>query len=235
MNVIRLHGEIGERFGAEYELAVSTVREAFTALCAQLEGFEDAVRAGAFRITRTKREDVTELDEETLDLAIVECTIDVYPAMAGAKNGLTKILLGLTIVAVAVIAAPAAAAGASSFLGASMGASVGFLGLTFGTVATFGAMIAFGGAAMLFAPSPKAQNATDSERTDSYILNTPINASQQGLPIPLIYGRVLTGSLVVSSAMTIEQLLQSGETFDIDDVYAGYGFGSWPNTDVNLV
>ena len=232
MNTVYLHGELGEVFGSEYRLAVRSVREVFVALGTQLDGFEDMVREGAFRIVRTRNGDETEVDDTLLDLGMSETRVDVYPAMAGAKSGLGKIVLGIAIVGLAVVAAPAAigaiGAGGASF-GAAMGAGIGFLGITYGGIAAFGVMMALGGVAMMFAPSPKGMSSEQADQKSSFIISAPVNSQAQGGPIPLIYGFVLTGSIVGSSELTIDQMLQSGTSYDVDNVYEQYGFPSYPN------
>ena len=230
MNVVYLHGELGEVFGSEYRLAVRSVREVFVALGTQLDGFEDMVREGAFRIVRTRNGDETEVDATLLDLGMSETRVDVYPAMAGAKSGLGKIVLGIAIVGLAVVTAGAAAAPGAALLGTggAMGAGIGFLGITYGGIAAFGVMMALGGVAMMFAPSPKGMSSEQADQKSSFIISSPQNTQAQGGPIPLIYGYVLTGSIVGSSELTIDQMLQSGTSYDVDNVYNQYGFPSYP-------
>jgi predicted phage tail protein len=216
LNTIRLHGDLGEQFGSEYELAVDTTREAFTALCSQLDGFEDIVRAGYYRITRTKKSDVTELDEDLIDLRLTECVIDVYPVVAGAASntakGIGKIIAGIALIAVAIF--------------------VPFLAPYAADLIVAGAAMALGGVAMLLAPAPKAAKAA--EKTDSYTIGSLQNTMQQGGAVTLIYGHVLIGSTVISQEITIDQLLGSGQTYDVDNIFTEWGFPNFPNTSNHL-
>jgi predicted phage tail protein len=216
MNTIRLHGSLAKHFGKEYRMDVQNVREAFIALCSQLEGFEARVRKGAFRIVRRKGQDETGIDERTLDLNGQDCIFEIYPAMVGGKSGVGKVLLGMAIIGIAIVAAPGAIAaigvGGASFSGA-MGAGIGFMGLTYGGIAAFGAMMAFGGLAMMFAPSPHAQKTTGggaADNTSSFIVQGPVNTMYQGVSVPLVYGETITGSGVIRSALVIDLFLISG-------------------------
>lgn len=228
MNTIYLHGELGEEFGREFRLDVRSVREAFMALGAQIEDFEERVREGAFRIIRTRNDDQTEVDENLLDLGMSETRVDVYPAMAGAKSGLGKIVLGIAIIGLAVVTSGASLAGTMSAFGTSLGAGIGFMGITYGGIAAFGVMMALGGISMMFAPSPKGVKAEQADQKSSFIISSPQNTQAQGGPIPLVYGYVLTGSIVASSELTIDQLLQSGSSYDVDNVWDGQGFPFYP-------
>lgn len=236
MNTVYLHGELGEKHGTCFPLAVKTVREAFHALAVQLEDFEEDVREGAYRIVRTRNGDETEVDEQLLDLGMSDTRVDIYPAMAGAKSSLGKIVLGIAVIGAAVVTAGMAAAPGVALLGTggAMGAGIGFLGLTYGGIAAFGVAMALGGVAMAFAPSPKGLSSEAAAQTSSFIISSPVNSQAQGGPIPIIYGYVLVGSIVGSSELTIDQLLQSGSTYDVDKVYSDYGFGSYPRTSNQL-
>lgn len=231
MNKIVLHGSLKETFGGPFCMDVGSVREAFYALSSQLEGFERAVIEGAFRIVRRKRKDRTKIDKDLLDLGCNDCVIDIYPAVVGAgKGGLAKIVLGIVVIGAAIVTAGMAApAGAALFgAGGAMGMGIGFMGITYGMLASFGVMMALGGISMLFAPSPNASGAKMAENQSSYILSGPINSTAQGGPVALNYGKSLVGTTVISSEITIDQLLAAGETYDADVNYAGYGFGDYP-------
>jgi predicted phage tail protein len=57
--------------------------------------------------------------------------------------------------------------------------------------------------------SPKPKKPDDSAREDktSYYFDGPVNTDMQGVPVPLIYGRILCGSHAISAAVTIDQLM----------------------------
>jgi predicted phage tail protein len=229
MNVIRLHGSLEKHFGAEFEMDVSTAREAFIALCSQLEGFEARVRKGAFRVVRSWSNFKVGLDETTIDLRADNCTFHIYPAMVGSKSGLGKVLIGVAIIGLAIATSGASLGATAAAFGASMGASVGFLGITYASIATFGAMIALGGMAMMFAPSPKAQKASAGAKDESsFILNGPVNTPYQGGPVPLLYGEFLAGSLTISSEITIAQLIGAGGSYSSSTAWNGIGFPNYP-------
>jgi predicted phage tail protein len=227
MNTIRLHGTLAEEFGRTFKMDVSSAREAFFALCSQLEGFEQRVREGAFRVVRRKNNYRIGLDETTLDLRAINCTIEIYPAVIGAKGGVFKVIIGVAIIGLAIALAPVTGGGS---LVAALSSGIGFLGITYGGIALFGAMLAFGGLAMMFAPSPKANKVSASAAAEdsSFVVNGPQNTMLQGVAVQLVYGETITGSIVVSSEVTIAQLIVAGGSYTASTAWADSGFGSWP-------
>ena len=66
-----------------------------------------------------------------------------------------------------------------------------------------------GGVAQLLAPdvdSGDPQTYEKPEAKASFLFNGPVNTAEQGGPVPLVYGRVITGSHVVSSGLSTEKI-----------------------------
>lgn len=104
------------------------------------------------------------------------------------------------------VAGTAAAAGGSAFaLGA---ATAGGLAGVMGTVAAIGsAVIVMGamyGLQQLFQPSqPKINDPSAASGGDhgSFLYNSPPNVTEQGHPIPIVYGQCRTGGTVISAEL----------------------------------
>ena len=56
------------------------------------------------------------------------------------------------------------------------------------------------------APSADATEVTRAEERPSFIYNGALNSAAQGAAIPLVYGTHMTGSLVISRGVTVEEL-----------------------------
>jgi predicted phage tail protein len=112
---------------------------------------------------------------------------------AGGDNGILQIVIG----AVAVIAAFFTAGGSLAALGASQGAM---------SVAMAGAAMMVGGVVQLISASVMSGSSDDNERKDrtNRYFDGPINTSSQGVPVPLIYGEVITGSQPISVNIGIQ-------------------------------
>ena len=61
--------------------------------------------------------------------------------------------------------------------------------------------LAAAGVSQLLAPEEE-----DQKKNDSFTMSGPTNIYEQGYPIPLVYGRVITGTLLVSGSVDIEDI-----------------------------
>jgi predicted phage tail protein len=72
-----------------------------------------------------------------------------------------------------------------------------------------GASLVLGGVAQLISPQPKIsslERGKEAARLESFSFSGIVNTSQQGLPVPIIYGRAFVGSAVLSSGLDVAQL-----------------------------
>lgn len=179
MTMILLSGSLAQRFGREHpkNLETGTTREAFSALKNTVDGFEDFIRDSARRGQRyaifRNRENVGE-DRFTMSGAT---EIRIVPVISGSKRG------GLlqTIVGVVLIVA--------SFI-------PGFQALM-----PIGIAMTLGGVVQMLSPVPKSpsqQEQAGTENKPSYLFNGAFNSTQQGLPVPVVYGEMLVGSSVIA-------------------------------------
>lgn len=189
MREIHLHGSLAE-FGDVFTLDVCTAAEAIRALCVQLEGFAERVREGAWQVVRGSPDTGLHLGEDSLWMGLGRAReVHILPAIAGAgsSNGVGKVLLGAVMIGAAFVTSGATAA---IYLGAA------------------GAGMMVAGVAMMLSPTPDTKSYEDKGKEDasSFLFNGPVNTSHQGVPVPLIYGEVITGSTVVSAGMTTERI-----------------------------
>jgi predicted phage tail protein len=159
--------------------------------------------------------------------------VPVIAGSSSSKGGVTKIVVGIVIAVAAVYTAGAAAAvtaSAAASQGAAAGSvamgelaatgvtagglsgalsasafSVAGMSVTFGQIAAFGAMMAFNGISQMLSPHPQNNTAgsTAADPNPSYAFTGPVNTAKQGGPVPLIYGEIEAGSIVVSSGLDV--------------------------------
>jgi len=108
-------------------------------------------------------------------------------AVAAATGVTTTSLVGATLTQSMVVAANTAAmAGTTAGLAIS---GAGMLGMG----------LLLGGAAMMLAPD--VPDGSGAETAENYLFGGPVNTVKQGEPIPLIYGRAITGSKTISASL----------------------------------
>lgn len=191
---IHLHGRLSE-FGNTFRLAVNDPAEAVRALSVQLPGFRQAVAAGQWYVVRGSLENGTDLTEEDLRLTLGRTEeIHILPAVAGAGGKFGQIILGAVLI------------GAAFWTGAGVPmAEWGAKSKAFGTIG-FG--LAANGVSGLLTQQINSNYAEreSADQRPSFIFSKPVNTSTQGLPVPLIYGEVMVGSVVISAGMSAEDI-----------------------------
>jgi predicted phage tail protein len=225
MKRVVLRGELGKQFGRIHKFDLNTPAEAIRALCANFEGFQQALvtagERGVGYIVQVGKAAIDEVDEIHNPTGQDE-EISITPVLAGAGGGgVGRILAGVALVAAAIVFAPAA----GGFLGiGGAGAITGATGFTLGAAASsaigfIGASLILSGTAQLLSPQPAdlpgltgatggRRNSFDPVNNDpadnrsSYIYNGAVNLTAQGNPVPICYGRMRVGSVVVSAGVS---------------------------------
>lgn len=182
MKRIILHGSL-KKFGESFELEVKTAAEAVRAIGVQVPGFMQAIRNGDWHVFRGGVKKGNDIREDEIDLGVGKAgEIHIMPVMSGAGSTF-NIIAGVILIALAPFTGGATLAPGIALLGA--------------------------GVVQMLTPVPSTDKYEEKnvQERPSFLFDGPVNTSTQGLPVPLIYGRVRTGSAVVSAGMTAEQLL----------------------------
>jgi len=215
---ITLYGELAEKYGRSWSLAVNSPSEAMQALAANNPGFRNFVASSQDRgvgykvmVGKTYLEHQSEIYDPS-----GKQEIKIVPVLLGAKKGgLGKVILGIGL----MVAAPwlagtiAASAGAVGTTGAvlhggatAVSATSGAMAASMGAAAQgmamrYGSALLMGGIAQLLAPTPDTPSDTDME---NYSFSGAVNTTQQGVAIPVCYGQLMVGGAVISAGMKAE-------------------------------
>ena len=181
-------------FGGPFTFDVSSVQEAVHALTSQIKGTYRAIRQGEFLVFA---DDVQLEENETgFDLGTV-LRIRIVPVPVGSKsNGVFKVILGVALLGVGL------AVGAG-------GLALGTLGtISQGTFLTMSAGFLLNGIGQMLSPSP-SMSIGDSEKADSktsYLFSGAVNVCEEGNCVPVVYGKAYSGSIVVSSGQSVDDV-----------------------------
>lgn len=201
MVTIKLLGELGRRFGRQFQLAVKTPAEAMRALCMQIpEMRQYLLESGEKGINwRVVTEHPDGLDEDQL-LWPMSKRMVVAPQPAG-RGGAGKIIAGVALVAFAILV-PGIGATAATIFGTQFGAvslGIGAIGLS----------MIFGGVAELLTPTPKMPNIKGyngvgsgrnrEEQLNSFTFDKSNANTMQGEVVPVLYGERIIGNLPILS------------------------------------
>lgn len=189
---IKLYGHLGRRFGKLHRLDIAGPLEAIRALSVLLPGFQQALvrHPGGYRVFI----DAWPVEHRDQLHLCGRREIRIVPIIQGASNGIGQIFMGVALV-VAGIYAPE--------LLPELGASAGVASAVGTMAVSFGASLILGGLAQMLAKNPQAQKPNDSA---SYLFNGPVNTTEQGNPVPILYGRLIIGSQVISASLSAYDL-----------------------------
>ena len=203
--VIKVYGKLAKHLGQRsFKAAISTPAEAIRFLLANFPSLRGVISEGDYKVTVGRSELEIGNHPEYLHYPSASFeTIRIVPVVAGA-GGVGKILAGVALIAAAIILAPTGgggflAAAGSGFLSAGASVAIGSIGVS----------LALGGIAQLLTPTPKISQGEDStnDPRKSYSFSGIQNISRQGVPVPVIYGEVFTGSIVISAGINTEEVV----------------------------
>ena len=203
---IKLHGELAEFLGQdEFEAVVKTTAEAVKFLITNFPKLEAYMSNRYYQVLVGENE----VDKDQIHDPIGKSEIHFVPIISGAgRGGLGKVLLGAALIGIAF-----ATGGASlTFAQVPLANAGAFTGIAFSSgiakaaVYLGGALVLSGVSDMLF-PVPKPQEfKSEQDPQLSFSFSGTQNTSRAGTPVPIVYGEIVTGSVVISGAIDTQQV-----------------------------
>ena len=196
---IKVYGRLRKFLGQSYfEAAVTNPKQAFHFLIANFPEVENHMMNQLYKIKMGGME----ITEDLLNLQSDE-DIQIIPIAIGAK--------GVALGALGVFGGAAVSSVATGVLGTAVfGTTIG--GIIGGGLTAIGTNMLINEATQLLMPQPEIPTGV---MADSFSQNDPTfqsfgfgsiqNVSRAGVPIPIIYGEVFTGSVVISSGIDTVQ------------------------------
>tara|TARA_B100001989_G_scaffold235151_1_gene196163 strand:- start:252 stop:869 length:618 start_codon:yes stop_codon:yes gene_type:complete len=199
---IKLYGQLAEFVGhKEFEVKVDTLSKAVSFL---IHNFPEVEAYMSPRYYQVKVGNY-DIDKDEINYPIGQQDIHFIPVISGSGKGIGKVLLGAALIGVA-IALPGAGFGAGGAVGFGStavggGFSLAALGGNIGI-----ALVLSGVSDMLF-PLPQQQSfSTEEDPRLSFSFSGVQNTSRAGTPVPIVYGEIFTGSVVISAAIDTNQI-----------------------------
>lgn len=193
---LTVYGRLRQFLGqSHFDVAVNNPRQAFAFLIANFPEVENHMTNQLYKV---KMGDL-EITEDLLEIK-GDGDIKIIPIAVGAK--------GIAVGALGIFAGSAASAATAGFFATAVGGVVAS-GLT-----AIGTSMLIDGVTSIIAPTPKVPNfnASDSLSDNdpnvqaNFGFNSITNTTRAGVPVPIIYGQVFTGSIVISSGIDTVQV-----------------------------
>ena len=192
---IRLYGRLATFIGKRaLEADVASAAEAVRFLLANFPQLERHMADQHYRVSVGSYD----LTENELHDPAGQQDIKIIPVVSGAGT-VGRIIAGVVLIALSF------AVGAGVF-GAALAKNLGAIAVAKG----IGISLAIGGVAQLLTPVPTvgmgSQKDTDKDPRKSYSFSGIQQTSRSGVPVPIVYGETVTGSVVISTSIDTVQV-----------------------------
>ena len=204
---IKLYGQLAEFVGhKEFEVKVNNLSQAVSFLVNNFPEIETHMNPRYYQV---KIGDY-DIGEDEISYPIGKQDIHFIPVISGAGRGIGKILLGAALIGIS-FGFPFTLPGGPSLSFASLQGGNGIAGAMIGAGALSKAAFYIGGALVLqgvselLFPLPKLENSEEDPQL-SFNFSGIQNTSRAGTPVPIVYGEIFTGSVVISAAIDTNQV-----------------------------
>ena len=202
LRTVRLYGELAEFVGhKELDAVITSTADAMRFLVSNFPKLEQHMSNKYYKVIV----DNYEMGEEDIHNPIGKSDISIVPVITGA-GGAGKTLLGIALIGIA-IAAPGAGflAGGKFGFGAagamagkfSIGALAGNIGI---------GLTLMGVSEMLFPQQQSQDFNNEQDPRISFSFSGVQNTSRAGTSHPIVYGEIVTGSVVISAGIDTNQV-----------------------------
>ena len=229
MKVVKVYGALRERLGqCRFELNVATPAQAIKALCVNFPGLDkwliDSEQDGVAYRVKVGKEEATPADMSVLGLPWSEREVfSITPVIAGAGGGFGRVLVGALLIGASFAFPGAGLFGASAFgvFGPLSAGTIGALTTVGTALSAVGAGLVLTGVSQIISPTPPSGlELKEANRIQNFSFSGITNTSQQGLAVPIAYGRLFVGSAVISSGLDVDHSPSSAVTKDYDSLFA---------------
>lgn len=184
---VRFYGSL-KQFGSEFRLDCQTTAEIVQALTSQIPKLRQFIQQGLFTV-RVGRDyfDNRYLERGLSHKLKDDATVHFTPVLKGSKRGgLFGVIAGVAIIAGAIALGP---------LAGIISTNAAWI------VGSVGASLLLGGVAQMLTKMPEMKMGTEKEKKQSTAFSNLSNMTAQGKPMPLAYGRMRVGSLIISQGV----------------------------------
>jgi len=210
LRTVKVYGHLAEHCGQSvFEALVRVPADAIKFLLCNFPELRSLMRDGYYKVAVGKFDLQLADHPEQLHYPLADSdVVKVIPVVSGAGGGgVGKFLLGAALIGVAI-----ASAGAGFALGAkgvgfvAAGAAPSALAVAAGNI---GLALALGGVAQMLSPVPELPDGVGGSGggpNENFAFQTIENVSTEGVPVPVVYGEMIVGSVVISTGLIANKI-----------------------------
>jgi len=184
MTQVILHGILAKEFRKSFSLAIKRPKEVFDAISCSHDNFRNRIvelaNQGIHFALLVDGKKITELQE--LNIQKESQKIHLVPLIIGSGGAIVAAIIGG---------------------GATAGALVGGAAFAASVINSLIIGVAMMGIQMMLAPKPETQRPESvvNSAKQSFLFSSKANVAEQGIPVPVGYGRLRVGSAIIQSTI----------------------------------
>ena len=204
---LKVYGELASFIGhKEFEIEVHNLPQAISFLRNNFPEVESYMNPKYYQVKIGNYE----ISKDELDFPIGQQDIHIVPVISGAGSGFRNVLIGGLLIGASFFFPGAGLFGTTSFAGVSAAGATGagvvagsVLGTAIGTgLSAIGAGLILQGVGEMLYPT---QDPTFEDNPQiSFNFSGTQNTARAGTPVPIVYGEIFTGSVVISGDVDTE-------------------------------
>ena len=189
---LKLYGELAKFIGhKEFEIKVHNLPQAISFLVNNFPGVEAYMNPKLYQV----RIGNYEINKDEINYPIGQQDIHIVPVISGAGGGFGRFLTGAFLIGASFFFPGAGLFGTTGLLGA--GAAGAGIGTAIGTgLSAIGAGLVLSGVSEMLYPTQTPE--FEDNPQISFSFSGTQNTARAGTPVPIVYGEIFTGSVVIS-------------------------------------
>ena len=203
---LKLYGELAKFIGhKEFEIKVHSLPQAISFLVNNFPEVEAYMNPKHYQVKIGNYE----INEDELNFPIGQQDIHIIPVISGAGDGFGRFLLGAALIGASFFFPGAGLFGTTGLFGAGTAGVVGvsstgvLLGTAIGTgLSAIGAGLVLSGVGEMLYPTQNPE--FEDNPQISFNFSGTQNTARAGTPVPIVYGEIFTGSVVISGDVDTE-------------------------------
>ena len=196
---VKLYGELADFVGyKELDAVINSTADAIRFLVSNFPKLEAHMNQRYYKVLVNDYE----IGEEDIQNPTGQSDINIVPVITGAGGGVGKFLLGAALIAGAFLVP-----GSPLIFGKGFGASLAGAGFGFKAAIGIGGALVLQGVSELLFPLPDLPDfANEEDPRISFSFSGVQNTSRAGTSHPIVYGEIVTGSVVISAGIDTNQV-----------------------------
>jgi len=200
---IKFYGPLKDFLGyEELEAHVNSVGQTMRFLITNFPELEKHMADNTYKVLINQ----DQIDETQINDPIGQSTVHIVPVVTGAGGNMGRILTGAALIGASFLF-PGAGMFGTYGLGGAAAVKGGILTGIGTLTSAIGASMVLGGVSDMLFPKPKMPEfSSPNDPRISFGFSGTQNTSRAGTPVPLVYGEIFTGSVVISAGVDTHQV-----------------------------